>query len=297
MPDRRARAQRSSLRRLGVAFGVLLVVAGISVASLIAGYVNRVWDATREVQSLERPADYPGRPAPVVSQGIPAINYLVATTDAAGTDAVVLAHLSASRRDLTLIAIPPVGLTRTPMVAAAAGTIPASSQETRTVEELTASRVDHLIQFDLDGFGEVVDALGGVELDGRQLDGDEAVEALRNAGPDASRLSGELIRSALIAASADTGMLLPSRFNKLMDAVSSCLRVDTNLTAQRIKQMVLESRVNPAEILVVELPASQEKDLAAGQDALSQLRIALNTDDFREGPGAALVASSQTAGR
>jgi hypothetical protein len=236
--------------------GALVALIGIAVvgvvgAALVALYINRIADGASALRHSETLPDYVGRPVSATSpDGSSAMNVLIAITHDGGLEAVVLANLSANRRNLTLIAVP-AGL----QVSADAEHTLASSfaadpmMTVRAVENLTANRVDHLIQVDLGGFSGVVDAVGGVQLDGEHLDGSGAVAAVQ-ASDAPSTTAAALLRATLVSAEPSLGMPALAVPVQAIRAASHCTEIDAGLTSEVIGQTLMASSVRAGEIRI-----------------------------------------------
>nr|WP_300147540.1 LCP family protein [Propionicimonas sp.] len=293
---------RTTTRRLvdRVAICLLLgvVVASVGGAALLTVYLNRVGDAVAGLQRSDPLPTYPGRPSAVGIDGVSPVNYLLMTTRADGTlDAVLIAHLSASRRDLILIALPADLLVADGV---SQSTLAASFREdplvmARAVEALTDARMDHQVRLDLDAFAGVVDTLGGIDLAGGRLDGDEVLAHLTAAPDPLSRSlrTADLLRAALSRANLGVAIADPNRFDKVMDALTPCLVVDTDLTSEEIRSTMVESRVRADEVVTWPLTATPAPSGAAPDPVgLADLRSALASDVM---PSPAVVPTASPA--
>jgi LCP family protein required for cell wall assembly len=173
-PRRRHRGRRIALI---VGLSLLAVIVGVSVGGWL--YLRSV---DQSIERMDAFTDVPeeNRPAKVVAD---AQNLLILGSDSrdpdttgSRTDTIILAHIPADRQKAQLISIPrdtwvPVpkskdgrhGGTDAKINAAFAwGGVPLMVQ---TVEAFTGVRVDHVVMIDFAGFKEIVDALGGIEID------------------------------------------------------------------------------------------------------------------------------------
>lgn len=282
--------QRRLVDRLAIGVLIGVVVVSVGGVALLTVYLNRLGDAAAGLQRVNPLPSYPGRPTPVGVDGVNAVNYLLMTTREDGTlEAVVIAHLSASRRDLTLVSLPSDliaddGTGRTTLAASYARDPLLTA---RVVETFTHARMDHQIRLDLDGFAHVVDSLGGITLDGRTLAGAQVVTLL-TAAPDAGTRSAgtaELVRAVLARASLGVAIADPNRFDKVMDALTPCLTVDAGLTTDEIRNTIVQSRVRADHILTWPLASSASATGAEADPAgVAQLRSALAADLFPSPP-------------
>lgn len=271
-----------------VAIGLLIGVVAVSVGgvALLTVYFNRLDDAVDGLQREQPLPSYEGRPTAVAVDGVSAVNYLLMTTQDDGTlEAVVIAHLSGSRRDLSLIALPSDLLADngSQLTTLADSFAQSPLLTARAVEHLTGARMDHQARVDLDGFGRVVDSLGGITMDSQALDGDQLVAYLDEA-PSALERSvrtADLLRAALARASLSVVIADPNRFDKVMDALTPCLTVDSELTSDEIRETMVESRVRANDVTIWPLPPTSNADGAVAEPAaLDQLRVALARDEF-----------------
>lgn len=285
-----------------LAIGALVGVSVLSVAvvALLAIYVDRISEVASGLHRVDALADYPGRPAPVQVADNPAMNFLIFIDSGPQLQAAVIANLSGSRRDLTLIAVP-----ADLRVADAAGTLARAYasdplRATQLVEKVSGARMDHQVRLELSGFGELVDSLGGVQLSARQLDGPAALSYVEAAGsaPDRSQRAAQLIRGSLITAKADGGVLNVPRFDRLIDALGDCLTVDTGLSNDVIQSILVESRVHLDDVgLWTVEGAPTSAGTQVDPTALDALRSSLAADALAQTPppelgGLATVGSS-----
>jgi hypothetical protein len=243
-------------RRQLIERGALVALVGLAVvavvgAAMVSLYINRVASTASALKHTESIPDYVGRPAAATdANGSSAMNLLVAITDDSGLDAVVLANLSANRRNVTLIALPAaLRISGTADYTLASSYAADPDMTARAVESLTGSRVDHLVQVDLDGFAAVVDAVGGVRLDGRKLDGAGAVAAVRGSG-EPSTMAAALVRATLVSAEPAAGMPALAVPLDAIQAASRCTQIDAGLTSDVIEQTLMSSSVRASEIRV-----------------------------------------------
>ncbi|MCA0293923.1 MAG: LCP family protein [Actinobacteria bacterium] len=272
-----------------VAIGILIGVVAISVggAALLTVYLNRIGDAAEHLNRVDGLAAYDGRPEPVVVDGSNAINYLLMTADEqGGLQAVVIAHLSATRRDLTLVALPSDLLADdgTGTVTLAASFAADPRRTARAVETLTGARMDHQVQLGLDGFSQVVDILGGVDLGKGKLNGRQVIATLEATSDPLSRslMTAQMIKGAMSQANMAAAIADPNRFDKVMDALTPCLVVDDQLTGDEIRSTMVESRVRGDQVEAVALATTAPGNGGAEADPaeLAELRTALATDAF-----------------
>lgn len=276
----RTRSPRRLVDRLAIVLLIGVVAASVGGVTLIAVYLDRLGDAAAGLQRAEPLPTYPGRPTPVSVDGVNAVNYLVMSKTAGGRlESVLIAHLSASRRDLTLVALPSDLLVGPETLEDAFAADPL--RMARAVESLTGARMDHQVHLNLDGFAGVVDTLGGIDLAGRRLDGAGMLAHLA-ASPDPltrSVRTADLLRAALSRAHLGVAITDPSRFDKMMNALTPCLVVDTDLTSNEIRSTLVESRVRAEEVATVPLASGRAPSGATPDpEGLLSLRSTLAGD-------------------
>jgi LCP family protein required for cell wall assembly len=167
-------------RIVGVAVAVLVLIAG---AGLITSYlwVRKVDDDLRRTDPFSQIA---GRPQKLADG---TLNILMVGSDSRAedpaigerSDTLVIMHIPASHDRAYLTSIPRDTWVHVPLsadgqngdtmakinAAYAWGGLPLTVQ---TVEEFTGVRMDHVVVIDFSGFVEVVDALGGVDMNVEQ---------------------------------------------------------------------------------------------------------------------------------
>lgn len=278
-------ARRGLVDQLAIGLLISAVVVSVGAVALLTVYMNRIGDAAEGLRRVDPLASYSGRPSAVGVDGVVAVNYLLMTTGADDDlDAVLIAHLSASRRNLTLIALPsdllvdPVSGSTLAQSYAADPLVMA-----REVESLTQARMDHQVHLELTGFASVVDSLGGLDVDGGRLSGDDVVGHLTGVSDPTERSvrTANLLRAALARASMGSVITDPNRFDKILDALTPCLAVDAGLTADEIEATLVESRVHADEIVTWPLDTVRSGAGARAEPAeLAALRTALASDDL-----------------
>ena len=242
--------RRGLVDRMAIVLLVGIVAVSVGGVTLLTLYLDRVGDTAAGLQKVAPLASYEGRPGPVTVDGVEAINYLLMTTGGDGSlESVLVAHLSASRRNLTLIALPPDLLATD-----GSGTLAVSYRvdplrTAREVEALTGSRMDHQLHLDADLFATVVDTLGGLELPQGHLTGSQVADFLSGDPRGRSERTADLLRAALARASMSSALTDPARFDKVMKALVPCLTVDSGLTTDVIRNTLMESRVQAGEIV------------------------------------------------
>lgn len=278
--------RRGLVDRMAIVLLVGVVAVSVGGVALLTVYLDRIGDAAKGLQRVEPLASYAGRPSPVAFDGVDAVNYLLMTTDGDGVlQSVLIAHLSASRRNLTLIALPPDLLAHDGTgTMTLADSYPLDPLRTaRAVESLTGSRMDHQIHLDVDRFAEVVDTLGGIDLASGWFTGAQAVGYVAASRDPLvrSERTADLLRAALARATMGSALTDPTRFDRVMNALTPCMTVDAGLTSAVIRDMMVESRVQAREIITWPLATTSTPTGATAEpDSLGDLRTALASDVF-----------------
>lgn len=282
--------KRGLVDRMAIVLLVSVVAVSVGGVALLTVYLDRIGDAAAGLHRVEALGAYQGRPAPVMVNGVGAVNFLLMTTDGdASLQSVLIAHLSASHRNLTLIALPPDLLAPDGRgVSTLADSYRADPLlMARAVETVTGARMDHQVHLDADGFASVVDVLGGLDLPNGRMTGSQVVGYLGGTTEPLGRSerTAQLLQSALGRASMGTAIADPGRFDQVIKALIPCVTVDAGLTSDVIRETMMESRVQTNEIVTWPLAAATSPDGSVAVPAsLGLLRAALAADSF---PGAA----------
>jgi hypothetical protein len=278
-PHKRGLAERAALISL-VGLSVLSVI-GVGVVTI---YLNRLSSSAESMTRDVDMPDYLGRPAAVSATGGGSVMNLVIMVNQGGTlDSVVVANLSASRRNLTLITVP-----SQLRVADSNQTLASTYAIDPTItvlamEGLTGARMDHAAHLDLACLGSVIDRTGGIQLSGVMMNGPDAIRLSQGSSEESSGAVGtaRLIRSALIGLERHFTSIDPSRFADMVDLTSPCLKVDTGLTSQVVQDTFFESSIHPDETHIWPLETSPvSQGLDAEPDSLDQLRSALASPEL-----------------
>ncbi|MDC7122291.1 LCP family protein [Cellulomonas fimi] len=270
---------------------VLLIMVATGGALVVAGTLdNRLERFPDPVALTDRPAPLPpaeaGGPAPVT------ILILGSTNDvrteggqdwaaaAAQTDIVMLAHVSADRSSVNVIAMPPDLSVDVP--GSGPGTLRSAFAQggptgaVQTVERLTNVRLDHVALTDSETFARVTDGLGGVEIDldsrlvvdggqtfpaGRhRLAGEEALVWVRGDGlDDTSRAerSAVWLRAILDRLGDDDVRRNPATWLRLLGIISGSVAVDESFDRSELVGLLTSVRhLGPEEVRVVPVPTT-----------------------------------------
>ncbi|MEU9504718.1 LCP family protein [Micromonospora sp. NPDC048170] len=271
-PTGEPRPRRRRWRR--VALITFLVVALLGGGGLIAAglYVRSIDSDIERVDAFD---DVPDASRPqVVAKG--AMNIMILGSDSrdpesssgSRSDTIILAHLPKDRSSAQLISIPRDTWVHVPKSARGQGGRDAKINASyawggiplmvQTVEKFTGVRVDHVTMVDFAGFKEIVDALGGIEIDvdqsftsthslnpdgrrefvkGRQsMDGAAALDYAREryafANGDFARIKHQQqVIKAILDKAASGGVLAnPGKLNSFVKATANAVAVDKSMS-------------------------------------------------------------------
>ncbi|PZF91820.1 LCP family protein [Micromonospora deserti] len=268
-PTEASRPRRRRWRKIGLIS--LLVVTLLGGGTAIAGGlylrsvesdIDRV-DAFSGVPEADRPQ--------AVAKG--ALNIMILGSDSrdpenttgSRTDTIILAHLPKDRSSAQLISIPRDTWVHVPRskdgnhggrdakinAAFAWGGVPLMVQ---TVEKFTGVRIDHVMMIDFAGFKEIIDALGGIDVNSektftsihppfrtfqqgmQRMDGETALDYSRQRKqfPDGDfariRHQQQVIKAILDQAVSGGIVTNPARLNSFVKATSSAVSVDEGMS-------------------------------------------------------------------
>ncbi|MDR7279590.1 LCP family protein [Catenuloplanes atrovinosus] len=269
-PPAGGRARIRWRRVLIISLVALVLIAGGTTAAtaLYVGSVERSIekvDAFTEVPEESRPAKEP--------VAVDALNLLLLGSDSrdpenttgSRSDTIIVAHLPADRSGAQLISIPRDTWVHVPRsadgrngdtdakinAAYAWGGVPLMVQ---TVESFTGVRIDHVVLVDFGGFQQIVDALGGIDIDVEQdftsihepfrrftagtmhMDGATALDYARQRyqfpdGDFARIRHQQQVIKAILDRAASGGMLSsPAAINDFVQATADSVSVDQTLS-------------------------------------------------------------------
>ncbi|MEU9888074.1 LCP family protein [Sphaerisporangium sp. NPDC051011] len=179
------------------------------------------------------------------------------------SDAIVLLHLPADRKDVTVVSLPRDLLVRIPDCRASRGTTVKAHAGmigsaftaggmpclAKTVEESTDVRVDHTVEIPYSGFKKLVDALGGVEITlpkavndpksglrlpaGRSLvNGEQALAYALGDGSHLGRIECQQHLMGALLKKADSLFTEPARMLAFLDTVTRSVTTDAGLNVE-----------------------------------------------------------------
>ncbi|MEU5959725.1 LCP family protein [Micromonospora parva] len=269
IPPAAAPPRRRRWRRIALFSLLILLVLGGS--GMVAGglYLRSVESGIERVDAFDGVPEE-SRPQAAVDG---AMNIMILGSDSrdpektsgSRTDTIILAHLPKDRKSAQLISIPRDTWVSVPKsadgnnggrdakvnAAYAWGGVPLMVQ---TVEKFTGVRVDHVTLIDFAGFKEIIDALGGVDIDSeksftsihepfrtfkkgvQRMDGEAALDYSRQrkqfADGDFARIrhQQQVIRAIIDKASSGGILTNPGKLNSFLKATSNSVSVDKELS-------------------------------------------------------------------
>jgi LCP family protein required for cell wall assembly len=267
--EQKPRRRRRTRRILLITLLVLALLGGIGALG-IGYYLHSVESSVERVDAFDPDVPEAARPAKVAKD---AQNFLILGSDTrdpenvsgSRSDTIILAHFPADRSGAQLISIPRDTWMHVPRssggrhgdtdakinAAYAWGGIPLT---VRTVEEYTGVRIDHVAIVDFAGFKEIVDALGGIDIEvtqnftsihvpyrtftkgTRHMDGETALDYARQRKqfPDGDftriRHQQQVIRAILDKAASGSILANPGKLNGFLRSTADAVSVDKELS-------------------------------------------------------------------
>jgi LCP family protein required for cell wall assembly len=271
------RRRRLLLRMLAICGGLGIILAGSGVG--LALMLQHRYD-----KNIERFGDpFTGLPAksrPSVG-ATGAMNILLLGSDsrisagdptswvrgAQRTDAIMIAHVPADRKHVTITSIPRDSWVDVPghgdNKINAGFSFGGPTLMVKTVEELTGVRIDHVVIADFEGFTRITDELGGVQITvpkathdeassfqaGPQLmDGATALKYVRQRhnlpGGDFDRVKRQQnwIRAVAVKALDKGTLTSPFKLNSVLDSLTSALAADDEFSFGTMRSLALSLR-------------------------------------------------------
>jgi len=259
-PRKRRRWLRITLWSL-VALALVATSGAIALRLYVKSVENKVTrvDAFAEVVESERPTK-PQTASKALNLLILGSDSRDPDTEGSRTDTIMVAHVTADHSSAQVVSIPRDTWLDIPRTASGRGGVKAKINAAfawggiplmvRTVEAYTKIRIDHVVVIDFAGFAQIVDALGGVDVDvegsftsihppfrkfsaGLQhLNGAEALDYSRQrkqfANGDFSRIKHQQqVIKAILAKATSAGILTdPGKLNDFLKATASAISAD-----------------------------------------------------------------------
>jgi LCP family protein required for cell wall assembly len=272
------RRQRLAVRLLAVCAVLGVLVAGVGVAGAL--YLQHHYD--KNIERFGNPfTALPNASRPKAGT-TGATNILLLGSDsrisagdpknwvrgAQRTDAIMIAHVPADRKHVTVTSIPRDSWVTIPGYKSknkinAAFSFGGPTLMVKTVEGLTGVRIDHVVIVDFEGFTDITDELGGVEIDvpkathderstfraGEQLmNGEQALGYVRQRhnlpGGDFDRVKRQQnwIRAVALK-TLDKGTLTsPVKLNNVLNSLTSSIAADNDFSFSAMRSLALSLR-------------------------------------------------------
>ena len=317
-PRRRTRRRWLPLVLIALA---LLLVGALGAGFLYAASVDRTVNDNLQrerVLPAETPAGPGARPRPKkatpANGGGEAMNYVLIGSDVKNggisrSDALMVLHLPADRREAYLISFPrdlwvPVpGRGRNKINAAYA--FGGAELTVRTLEGLLDVRMDHVAQVDLDGFIGLTTELGGVRVYNKHpsasyghtfpvgwitISGYEAETYVRERKQlprgdlDRAERHRAVVQAILTKGLSGDTVKNPRRFLAFTSGVAKHVTVDEELTADVLRKTALSLRLTPGDIASVQAPVARFGRSADGQsiDIVDEAKMKAMAKALRE---------------
>ncbi len=289
-------------------FRRLVSIVGIALVVLLVGGAGVMYVATQHLGNnvVRVPDAFGGIDEAARPPSTEALTFLLVGTDSrtegaprgavvdpnSGADVVMVAHIAPDRRSATVVSIPRDSWLEIPDNGpgrvSRAYQVGGPSLLIRTVEQLTALRIDHFAVVDFAGFRSVVDTIGGVDVDvpapvagferGRQhMDGAQALGYLRDRSGvgdgDRARRQHSTLRAILDKAVSTETLTDPVRLYDFLDAVSQSIGVDDSLSNGGLSLLAIKlSELRASNVLFLRAPVAKvDRD---GQNLVVQLDTA-----------------------
>jgi LCP family protein required for cell wall assembly len=219
------------------------------------------------------------------------------------SDAIMMLHVNQARDQAYVISIPrntlvdiPGNRRQTINHALPAGGPPLV---VRTVENLTHTRIDHVVMIDFPGFVKLTQDLGGVTVTNRTafskfpagpitLSGDDALHYVRERYSLPSELdrveNQQNVLKAILAKGLSPEVIAdPARFTTFLGNAAKRIQVDKTLNDAEIRSTALSIRMKPDDITLMSAPGDQRKNVyRADLKLVGELSQALRKDTMAE---------------
>ena len=273
VPKRR----RADVVVVAVLIGVCAL--GLSAYGIVSNSFNRIDKALAAMNRIDAPIAAPGA-APSDPSGPK--NFTIFATGLDGSlSAALVVHLTASREELTVVAIPadlllPDGAT---LASTFATGIPYA---TASLERLVGVRVDHHFLLRLGECSNVVTAVGGLDVGAEKIDASRAYAFVAGAATSADRADrlAQAVAATMSTFSMFETLLDPDGFERTLAALQPCLWVDASLTSEEVRTIVSGMRLHRDTIGSVVWMPSASRSQHPPRVTPSEISNALTTDDF-----------------
>lgn len=241
------------------------------------------------------------QPARLASQG-ESMNLLVIGSDARGgeqgrSDVMILANISGDRKHVSLVHFPRDLWVQIPgrgsaklNAAYAYGGAPLLIQ---TIQPMVGVPIDHAAIVNFDGFEQMTDAIGGVDLAGQHMSGAQALAWVRErktlSQGDISRGERQMqfVKAVLLQALTPEVLLDPAALNRYLDAATSSLTVDQSFSTGDIRSLAVQMRgLKGQNVHMLSAPwlrvgwAGPQSIVVGSDEQTAVLRKALQTDSM-----------------
>lgn len=260
---------------------VVVLIAGFALGLSAFGIVNNCFDridqTVASMSRIEAAQAYGGRPPGAAGPQ----NYAVFAANPDGSLAgALIVHLTASRGDMTVVAVPanatlPSGST---LAVTFADGIAAATQD---LEQAAGVRMDHQFLVRLDQCADVITAVGGLRVDSTTMDAVQVNAYVATAVTPADRADrlARVVVSTVSTFSVVKSLINPGGFDQTMAALQPCLSVDTTLTRDEVRSLVSELRLRPDAIGSIVWPSQP-----AAIPSTPNIKLAFALDDFSSLP-------------
>ena len=320
-------------RRRGPMFALLMACIGVLVLALgVAGYY-----AVRGLSALDSidrdqqltPQDYEGRPEAATPAPAPSgeaqteapLNFVLMASDSRGdieegrSDSLMIAHVTGDRQAVYLVSFPRDMWVDIPGHGKGkinwAYSFGGPQLTVRTLEQLTGVRMDHTVLIDFEGFIQLVDSVGGINVynpwpteqnpgirfeEGEiHLDGERALVYVRERYPlpngdlDRAYRQRTVVKAIIREIMTPATLANPVTFSNVVGQMADTMTVDEGMTNQFVTELALSMRLTgTGSIGMLQAPVSgvgmvgSQSVVVVDTDGLAELSRALAEDTMDE---------------